>query len=75
MLWRLEGWGESVKKSKSLWRKSFSDNVEWSEEKYKKMVCVDVKTDRNKKLVAISFYKKYLWNLKQNGTTKGVLFI
>ena len=38
--------------------KSFSDSVEWSDEKCKKMVSVDVQTDTNKKLVAVSFYKK-----------------
>ena len=38
--------------------KSFSNSVEWSDEKCKKMVSVDVKTDTNKKLVAVSFYKK-----------------
>ena len=36
----------------------FSDSVEWSDEKCKKMLSVDEKTDRNKKLVAVSFYKK-----------------
>ena len=42
LLWRLEGWGESVKKVKVCDENLFSYSA-------------DAKTDRNKKLVAVSF--------------------
>ena len=56
-----EGWRVGVnllKKVKVCDKNFFSDSLEWSDEKCKKMVCVDVKTDRNEKVVAVSFYKK-----------------
>ena len=46
------GWRVGVnlfKKVKVCEENLFSDGVEWSDEKCKKMVAVDVKTDRNKK--------------------------
>ena len=55
------GWRLGVnllKKVKVCGENLFSDSVEWSDEKCKKMVAVDIKTNRNKKLVAVSFYKK-----------------
>ena len=38
-----------LKKVKVCDENLFSDGVEWSDKKCKKMVSVDVKTDRNKK--------------------------
>ena len=55
------GWRIGVnllKKVKVCDENPFSDSVEWSDEKCKKKICVDVKTDTNKKLLAVSFYKK-----------------
>ena len=55
------GWRVGVnlsKKAKVYDENLFSDSVEWRDEKCKQMVSVDVKTDTNKELVAVPFYKK-----------------
>ena len=47
-----------LKKVKVCDENLFSGSAEWSDEECKKMVSVDVKTDRNKKMAAVSFHKK-----------------
>ena len=53
----MQSWMNMLKRE-NLWRKPFSDNVEWSSKKLWKMISTDIKTDVKQdtnKLVAVSY--------------------